>query len=153
MTDENERRLVDLMMERLEQTRPWPSYPGTTASSVQPTQQINATIPSSDNTTFTITQIGSFLFASITIGGTLFAAWNGITTKIDTQKVSSDIIIEQIKKDIDQNATDIKEIRVKIDTQLQQTQATIKELSNRVDELDSTVNQLYNRASTTTKAR
>ena len=138
MSDDNDRRLVDLMMERLEQSRPWPY-------TSQPPQQAPQQSSSGMGTTFTIPQILSVLFAFVTIGGTLFAAWNGLTNKIETQKVSSDLTIEQMNKDIDQLTSGSKDMQTKTDAQLIQLQATIKELANRIDDLDSTVNQLYNR--------
>ena len=145
-TTDSERRLVDLMMDHLSQTRQYPLEELRPRQMVQP----QSTVPSSDTTTFTIPQIASALFAIITVGGGIFAAWNGLTSKIETQKVSSDLIIEQMHKDIDQLTADEKDIRNKIDNQLIQTQNMVKELSNRVNELDNTVSQLYSRTSSKT---
>lgn len=95
--------------------------------------------------TFTITQILTALVALITVGGSLLAAWVNINNQITSQKVGTDITIAQIQKDIATQNNVNKELHTKMDNIVVTIQGSIDKLSNRVEELDNTVSQLYNR--------
>jgi len=131
MTNASEKRITELLLQLLEEAK------------LNQSPQNNTT----GGGVITFSQAAAVLFAIFTLGGGILAAWNGVTSKLDTQKVSTDLIIEQIHKDIDNIDIKDKELRTKYDNHLIQMQTTIKELNNKIDDLDSTVNQLYTRSS------
>lgn len=95
--------------------------------------------------TFTLPQIATGLFALITFVGAILGAWGTLNSQIASQKVSTDLTIEQMQKDITLLTTNNKDTQSKIDSITNEIQVSIKELTARVAELDNTVNQLYNR--------
>jgi hypothetical protein len=95
--------------------------------------------------TFTIPQILTGLIAFVTIGGSLLAAWINLTNQITTQKVSTELTITQVQKELTSQQTINKEVNTKIENIVVQIQGSIDKLSNRVEDLDNTVGQLYNR--------
>ena len=95
--------------------------------------------------TFTIPQILGALFAVLTIGGSVLATWVNINNQITSQKVSTDLTIGQLQKDISDQKDTNKELQTKMDNIVGQIQGSIDKLTHRVEELDNTVNQLYNR--------
>lgn len=100
---------------------------------------------SGEKLTFTLSQIASGFFAILAVVGALLGAWNNINGQVMSQKVSTDLIIEQIKKDIIELKDAIKMIQTKNDTDTTRNQEIIAGLSHRIDELDSSVSQMYNR--------
>lgn len=98
-----------------------------------------------DQLTFTIPQILTGLIGLITVGGTMLAAWINLTNQIATQKVSTELTITQVQKELTTQQTFNKEVNTKIENIVIQIQGSIDKLSNRVEDLDSTVGQLYNR--------
>jgi uncharacterized coiled-coil protein SlyX len=101
--------------------------------------------PTGDKLTFTLSQIASGFFAIIAVGGAVLGAWNNINGQVMSQKVSTDLILEQIKKDITELKESNKLNQAKTDTEATHTQESITNLSHRVDELDNSVSQMYNR--------
>ncbi len=106
---------------------------------------------SGERLTFTVPQILGALFAILTIGGSVLATWVNINNQITSQKVSTDLTIGQLQKDISDQKDANKELHVKMDSIVSQIQGSIDKLTNRVEELDNTVNQLYNRTVVTKK--
>jgi len=100
-----------------------------------------------DQITFTLTQIATGLLAILTIGGGMLGAWGTLNSQIASQKVATDLIIEQLHKDVTALEGSNKDNQSKMDNITTTIQSSIKELTNRVVELDNTVNQLYNRTS------
>jgi uncharacterized protein HemX len=131
--DVNTRMLVDHILESINERN----------TQTQP-MQFSSSKDSTTNT-YTISQILAGFAIVMTLGGSLVATWVGLNNQITAQKVSTELIFTQIHKDMDQMIVDNKELRTKQDQQLTQVQTMIKEISNRVDELDSTINQLYNK--------
>lgn len=111
----------------------------------------NQTAHSGEQLTFTIPQILTALVAVITIGGSGLAAWNNLNNQLITQKISTDLTIVQLQKDIAAQDVVNKELHSKIDTIMVQIQGSIDKLTSRVEELDNTVSQLYNRTVTVKK--
>jgi len=95
---------------------------------------------------YTLPQILGALFAILTIGGSLLAAWTNLNNQITTLKVSTDLIVAQIHKDLNIHETSDKALGARIDGHISQTQIAIDKLTNRLGDLDGTVNQLYNRS-------
>ena len=141
MSEDNDRRLVDLIIERIEHTRPVQTTP-----IVEYTEERRSSGSGNESNTYTISQILTGLVVILSIAGGIVSAWVGINNQITAQKISSDLTIAQMHKDITQISLNNKELNSKVDSQSVQLQALIKELSIKMDDLDNTVNQLYNRS-------
>lgn len=98
-----------------------------------------------DQLTFTIPQILTTFVAFITISGSVLAAWINLTNQIATQKVSTELTITQVQKELTSQQIVNKEVNAKIENIVVQIQGSIDKLSTRVEDLDNTVGQLYNR--------
>lgn len=135
---QDDNRILDRILDRLED--------------IEQSNQIDSTNShSGERLTFTVSQILGALFAILTIGGSVLATWVNINNQITSQKVSTDLTIGQLQKDISDQKDANKELHMKMDNIVAQIQGSIDKLTNRVEELDNTVNQLYNRTVITKK--
>lgn len=104
--------------------------------------------PTSTQTTFTLTQILTGLVALVSIVGAGFGTYNSLTSQIATQEVSNKMSIEQLKKDISISQETFKTIQNQINISKESSDAKIDKLSERIGELDNTINQIFNKMST-----
>jgi hypothetical protein len=104
----------------------------------------DAAIHASSQLTFTLPQMATGLFALLTVIGGAFGTWSTLNSQMTSQKVSTDLTIEQLHKDIAILEKSDKDAHAKLDTTITQFQASIKDLNTRDNELDSTVTQLFN---------
>ena len=86
--------------------------------------------------TFTISQVSAAMFAILTIVGSLVSTWVSLNSQITTLKVSTDLIFSQISRDQATANLMTIEFRNRVDE-------TLKELSNKMDVIDSSISQLY----------
>lgn len=107
----------------------------------------DASVHKGDQLTFTLPQIATGLIALITFVGAILGAWGTLNSQITSQKISTDLTLEQMRKDITDITITDKESQQKMDNITLHIQTSIKELTSRVVELDSSVNQMYNRTS------
>lgn len=103
--------------------------------------------PASTQTTFTLTQILTGLVALVSIVGAGFGTYNSLTSQIATQEVSNKMSIEQLKKDIIVSQETYKNIQGQITSSKESSDAKIDKLSERIGELDNTINQIFNKIS------
>lgn len=95
--------------------------------------------------TFTLPQILGTILIIITVFISVATAWVNLNNQMTSQKVSTDLTIAQLQKDVTAQAGVNKELQAKMDNIVLQIQGSIDKLSSRVEELDNTVSQLYNR--------
>jgi hypothetical protein len=99
-----------------------------------------------DKLTFTLSQIASGFFAILAVGGAVLGAWNNINGQVMSQKVSTDLIIEQLKKDITELKESNKLNQAKTDTEASHVRESMGGLLHRIEELDNSVSQIYTRS-------
>ena len=95
------------------------------------------------DTTLTLQQIGGIIvvLGSLVFSG--FSAWNNLNKDIDSQKVSFEQFKTQVSKDItDIQASVIDIRRINEDIKLQ-NQKTYEALDRRIQDLDTSVTQMY----------
>lgn len=98
-------------------------------------------------TTFTLTQILTGLVALVSIVGAGFGTYNSLTNQIATQEISNKMSIEQLKKDILTSQETYKNVQSQIIIAKETSDAKIDKLSERIGELDNTINQIFNKMS------
>lgn len=113
-------------------------------SSQVPPPPIGAAIHASSQLTFTLPQLATGLFALLTVIGGAVGTWSTLNSQITAQKVSTELSIEQIHKDLTILEKSDKDSHAKLDNAMTHFQTSIKELNDRDNELDSTVTQLFN---------
>lgn len=128
--------LIDVVLARLDHL--------TTLHMSSSTPQVDAT-PTKNSGTYTITQILSGLVVIITLSGSLIGAWVSINNQLATQKVSTELIIDQMKKDLESQKTATKDTEKSIADTKVEIASSFKELMQHVEQLDNSINQIYNR--------
>jgi hypothetical protein len=94
---------------------------------------------------YSIPQILSGLFIILSLVGSLSGVWVNLNNQITSQKVTYDLTIEQMKKDLDvQKEKDKDADKSLADTKVE-IATSFKELMQHVEQLDNSINQIYNR--------
>lgn len=94
--------------------------------------------------TYTISQIASFFMALLTLIGSLIGVWVSLNNQITGQKVTYDLTIEQIHKDIDAQKDEIKSTQASVAVAKNEFAASTKEILQHIDQLDNSISELYN---------
>ena len=117
-------------------------------------QVVQSSGPSEHNaaqSTLTLQQIGSATLVIIAFVFSVASVWNSLSRDLDLQKNNFEQFKVQTLKDFSNIDVAIKELKkINEDTKAQTLHAT-ETLDRRLQDLDSTVAQIYQRVSTTTK--
>ena len=100
--------------------------------------------------TLTLTQIASILvvIGSVIISG--FSAWSNLNRELDLQKNNLETFKAQSNKDVDNIETSIKDLKKTIEDAKNQTQKSNEMLEQRIQSLDASVSQIYQKVTTGT---
>lgn len=101
--------------------------------------------PNPNPNTFTLTQVLAGMFAIMGIIGSVLATWVNFNNQITTMKVSTDLLFDQIQKAYIKFDQEKKEYHNKSEGSFDKLKVDIIKLSDRIESVDSSVNQLYSR--------
>ena len=93
--------------------------------------------------TFTLPQILTSMVFLLTVAGSVLMVWSNIDNRLTTMKVTTDLAIEQLKRDITNMGTTISNNASRMDVLDTAHKSLMDAQSRRLEELDSTVSQLY----------
>lgn len=97
--------------------------------------------------TLTLEQLGKSIPFIIGLAGVLISAWYNMTGEIDRQKTSFEQFKVQIQKDIETVQSNVKELKMSNEQLKLENKKTNDEISSRINELDTTVTQIYQKLS------
>ncbi len=110
-------------------------------------QSVNVDTKNVAQTTLTLQQLGGIIVVvgSVLLSG--FSAWSNLNRELDDQKITFDQFKVQISKDIDDVQQNVKELK-KINEEMKvQTQKGNEALDHRIQDLDASVTQIYQKVS------
>lgn len=93
---------------------------------------------------YTITQVLSGAVVVISLIAGFGGTWINFSNRLAAQEVSYTMTLEQLKKDLAKTDDETKVVRAEIKDTKDSIQVALNKLTDRIGELDSTVNQLYN---------
>lgn len=93
---------------------------------------------------YTITQVLSGAVVVISLIAGFSGTWINFSNRLAAQEVSYTMTLEQLKKDLAKTDDETKVVRAEIKDTKDSIQVALNKLTDRIGELDSTVNQLYN---------
>lgn len=117
---------------------------------IQPTPPITNNAEASKNianSSLTLSQLGGIVIVLGSISVSLFSAWAGLNKEIDTQKNLLEQFKQQIAKDVSILEKSINELKTINSTMHNDDKNRIENLDKRIQELDSTVSQIYQKVS------
>lgn len=98
-------------------------------------------------TTLTLQQLGGIIVVvgSVLLSG--FSAWSNLNRELDDQKINFDQFKVQISKDVDDVQQTVKDLKKINEDMKLQNQKSNEALDHRIQDLDATVTQIYQKVS------
>lgn len=115
-----------------------------------PPPPVVAPVPDSKNvaqTTLTLQQLSAIVVVvgSVLLSG--FSAWSNLNKELDIQKNNLDQFKTQISKDVDDVQSNMKDLKRLNEDMRAQNQKTAEALEHRIQELDASLTQIYQKVS------